>query len=103
MTDGSWFRYDAAAGLLTVSLHVQPGARKSGLAGLHGDALKIKIAAPALDNRANAALIEFLSARLAVPKSSIAIRRGATGRRKVIEITGDPGLAGRISKLATSG
>ncbi|MNC90733.1 hypothetical protein D3C83_68680 [compost metagenome] len=78
---------------------MQPGSRKNGIAGTHGDALKIRIAAPAVDNKANAALIEFLSETLGVPKSSIAIRHGATGRRKVVEIAGGPELVGRISKL----
>jgi hypothetical protein len=78
---------------------VQPGARKSAIAGIHGDALKIRIAAPAVDNKANAALVDFLSETLDVPRSAIAIRHGATGRRKVVEIAGGPELVGRISKL----
>ena len=82
----AWHRYDPAARRLTLTLHVQPGARKSGIAGTHGDALKIRIAAPAVDNKANAALIGFLSKTLDVPKSAVTIRHGATGRRKVVEI-----------------
>lgn len=91
--DSGWRRYDAAARRLTLTLHAQPGARKSEIVGLHGDALKVRIAAPAVDNRANAALIEFLSETLGVPKSAINIRHGVTGRRKVVEITGGPELA----------
>ncbi|MCC7487648.1 MAG: DUF167 domain-containing protein [Burkholderiales bacterium] len=94
-----WWRYDAAARRLTLTLHVQPGARRSGFAGMHGDALKVRIAAPASGNRANAQLIGFLSAALDVPGSAVAIRRGATGRRKVVEISGGPGLAARIAGL----
>lgn len=78
---------------------MQPGARKSGIAGFHGDALKIRIAAPAVDNKANAALAGFLSEALGVPKSAIAIRHGATGRRKVVEITGGPELAKALERL----
>jgi uncharacterized protein (TIGR00251 family) len=100
--DSTWLRYDVGAKRLTLSLHVQPGAKKNALAGLHGDALKIRIAAPAVDNQANAALIGFLSKVLGVPKSAIAIRRGATGRRKVVEITGGPGLATKVAALAAS-
>ena len=100
--DSTWFRYDAAARRFTLNLHVQPGARKSGIAGLHGDALKVKIAAPAADNKANAALIEFLSETLGVPKSAIAVRHGATGRRKVVEIAGGPELVQRVQALAAS-
>ena len=95
----AWHRYDAAARRLILTLHVQPGARKSGVTGAHGDALKIRIAAPAVDNKANAALIDFLSETLDVPKSSIAIRRGATGRRKVVEITGGPDLVSKLGPI----
>jgi len=92
----AWQRYDATTRRLTLTLHIQPGTRKSGIAGTHGDALKIRIAAPAVDNKANAALIEFLSEALDVPKSAIVIRHGATGRRKVVEITGGPDLGTKI-------
>lgn len=97
--DSGWCRYDPAARRLILSLHVQPGARQSRIAGLHGDALKIKVAAPAVDNKANGALIEFLGETLGVPKSSITIRHGATGRRKVIEITGDPELVKTLGQI----
>ena len=95
----SWCRYDVAARRLTLSLHVQPNARRSEIVGLHGDALTVRIAAPAVDNRANAALIEFLSETLGVPKSAIAIRHGATGRRKTVEISGGPELAARLGRI----
>lgn len=95
-----WASYDAAARRLTLALHVQPNARRSEIAGRHGDALKVRIAAPAVDNRANAALIEFLSAALAVPKAAVLIRHGATGRRKVVEISGGPEVPRRLTELA---
>jgi len=78
---------------------VQPNARRSEIAGFHGDALKVRIAAPAADNKANAELIEFLSKTLEVSKSAIAIRRGDTSRRKVVEITGGPELLAQVAKL----
>jgi hypothetical protein len=95
----AWHRHDPATRRITLTLHVQPGAKRSGVVGTHGDALKIRIAAPAVDNKANAALVDFLSETLDVPRSAIAIRHGATGRRKVVEIAGGPELVGRISKL----
>ena len=98
----AWHRYDPAARRLTLTLHVQPGARKSGIAGPHGDALKIRIAAPAVDNKANAALIAFLSEALAVPKSAIALRRGTTSRRKVVEISGGPELVKALGQVVRS-
>jgi uncharacterized protein (TIGR00251 family) len=100
--DSTWIKHAPAAGRLTLTLHIQPNARKSEIAGLHGDALKIRIAAPAVDNKANAALIDFLSETLGVLKSAIAIRHGATGRRKVVEISGGEALAKRLEALATS-
>ena len=73
--------------------------RKNAIAGPHGDALKVRIAAPAADNKANEALVDFLSGTLGVPKSYIAIRHGARARQKVIEIAAGPELAARAAKL----
>lgn len=82
----TWCRFDPGAGRITLNIHVQPNARVSAIAGLHGDALKIRIAAPAVDNKANAALIDFLRHFLKLPPSLISIRHGTHGRRKVVEI-----------------
>jgi uncharacterized protein len=98
--DSIWFQYDAPARRLSVTLHIQPNARKSEIVGLHGDALKVRIAAPAADNRANAALIEFLSETLGAQRSAITIRHGATSRRKVVEIEGGPDLLTRLRQFA---
>ena len=96
--EANWLSYDPAARRLTLTLHIQPGARKSGIAGIHGDALKIRIAAPASNNKANGALVEFLGETFGVPKSVVTIRRGATSRRKIIEITGGPELASKLGE-----
>lgn len=69
-----------------LKLHVQPGARRTALCGEHGEALKIKLAAPAVDGKANAALVEFLAQRLGVPKLRIVIAQGLTGRNKRVLI-----------------
>lgn len=95
----TWLRYDPVARRLTLTLHVQPNAAKSAFAGLHGDALKVRIAAPPADNRANAELVDYLGEALGVPKSAVAIRHGATGRRKVVEIAGGPELAAKLGEL----
>jgi uncharacterized protein len=100
--DSTWCRYDAAARRLSLTLHIQPGARKSEIAGLHGDALKVRIAAPAVVNKANAALIEFLGEALGIPRSVITIRHGAGARRKVVEVTGGPELVTRLAALAVT-
>ena len=98
--DSTWCRYDPASRRISLVLHVQPNARKDEIVGLHGGALKVKIAAPAADNKANSELVGFLGEALGVSKSAVAIRHGATGRRKVVEITGGPELVARLGKLS---
>ena len=66
-----WFRL-ATDGRITLTLHIQPGAKKTEFAGLHGDALKIRLAAPPVDGKANEALI----------------KSGQSSRRKVLEVSG---------------
>ena len=74
----------------TLTLHIQPGAKKTEVAGEHGDALKIRLAAPPVDGKANAALIAFVADRLGVAKSAVSLKSGQTSRRKVLEVTGAP-------------
>jgi uncharacterized protein len=73
---------------LRISVYVQPRASTTGVVGLHGDAWKIRVTAPPVDNAANAALIDFIASKLGRPKKSIRIVSGSTGRRKVVEIDG---------------
>lgn len=84
----SWCRYDAARGVLTLVLHVQPNAKRSGFAGLHGEALKVRIAAPAVDDKANAALCAFIAEALDAAKSAVHLVRGERSREKVLEVRG---------------
>lgn len=84
---GAWFR-TAPGGTLLLSVHVQPGARRTEVAGLHGNALKIRLAAPPVEGRANAALVEFLAERFSVPERQVTLIRGQKSREKVVEITG---------------
>jgi len=86
LTLPSWARPGADGRGLVLTLHIQPGARASGPAGRHGDALKLRIAAPANDNRANEALIDFLHDELALPRAALRIAHGARSRHKVIAI-----------------
>lgn len=82
-----WLRV-AADGRITLTLHIQPGAKKSEFAGLHGDALKIRLAAPPVDGKANEALLRFIADALSLPKSAVTLKSGQTSRRKVLEIQG---------------
>ena len=63
---------------------VQPRSSRNMIAGLHGDALKIKLTAPPVDNAANKMCIGFLAKSLQVSKSSIDIISGHTSRTKMI-------------------
>ena len=92
-----WFR-QAANGGITLTLHIQPGAKKTEIAGLHGDALKIRLAAPPVDGKANEALIKFIADTLGLAKSAVHLKSGQTSRRKVLEVLG--ASATTIAKLA---
>jgi len=83
----TWFR-TGVDGSITLTLHIQPGAKKSEIAGLHGDALKIRLNAPPVDGKANAALVEFIAEALGVPRSAVSLKSGQTSRRKVIAVIG---------------
>ena len=80
-----WFRV-AADGRVTLTLHIQPGAKKTEIAGLHGDALKIRLAAPPVDGKANEALVKFVAEALKLPKSAVNLKSGQASRRKVLEV-----------------
>ena len=82
-----WYRV-AADGRITLTLHIQPGAKKTETAGLHGDALKIRLAAPPVDGKANEALVRFIAEALNLPKSAVNLKSGQTSRRKVLEVSG---------------
>lgn len=74
--------------MTTLIFHVQPRARTTEIAGWHGDAIKIRLAAPPVEGKANAALLAFLAEALRLPTSAICIARGKRGHRKRLELTG---------------
>lgn len=78
---------DTPAGVI-LTVHVQPGAVRHAYAGLHGDALKFRIAAPPVDGAANAALCAFLAELCGLPKSAVRVETGQTGRRKRLLVKG---------------
>ena len=96
----AWHRYDPVRRRLTLNVHVQPNAAGSAVVGLHGDAVKIRVAAPAVDDRANRTLVAFLHEVLGVRASQISIRHGSNGRRKTVEIVeADAALLERVGAL----
>jgi uncharacterized protein (TIGR00251 family) len=77
---------------LELAVHVQPGARRSEVRGVHGGALKISLGARAVEGAANEALLDLLAAALEVPKKRCAIVSGETSRHKRVRIE-SPGRA----------
>src|SRR5215467_13296408 len=75
-------------GAIIVGVRVQPRASKDEIAGEMGGALKVRLRAPAVENRANDALIEYLAQLLKTPKAAVRILSGDRSRTKRIEIRG---------------
>ena len=83
----AWSEGDGVPTLaLVLTLHVQPGAKRTEVAGVHGDALKIRLAAPPVDGKANAALLRFLADAFGVPQRAVTLVRGETSRQKTVRI-----------------
>jgi len=81
-----WHRREGDS--VTLTLHIQPGAKRSEVAGLHGDALKIRLAAPPVEGRANEALLRFIADSFEVPLRQVELLRGAQSRHKMVKVTG---------------
>ena len=80
-----------------IDLHVQPNARHPGVQGLHDDRLKLAVAAPAHEGRANEAVIATLADLLNVPKKAVTVVAGNSTRRKRVHIDGvSPADAHRV-------
>jgi len=73
---------------IRLRLHIQPRAATTELAGVHGDALKVRVAAPPVDGAANEALVRFLAEQLGVPRSAVRVESGAASRAKVVAVDG---------------
>lgn len=73
---------------VVLMVHAQPGAKQSAFAGVHGDALKIRLAAPALEGRANRELCRFLAGEFAVTVSAVTVLSGEGARRKRVHVEG---------------
>ena len=73
---------------MILDLHVQPGAKKSEFAGEHGGRMKLRLAAPAVEGKANEALVDFLADYFDVPKRNVRIAAGLKSRQKRVIIEG---------------
>ncbi|MEW6165581.1 MAG: DUF167 family protein [Pseudomonadota bacterium] len=82
----TWLRADGDDVILT--LHIQPGAKKTEVAGPHGDALKIRLAAPPVDGKANAALLAFVAEKVSVGRTAVELVSGQTARAKRVRVAG---------------
>jgi uncharacterized protein len=81
-------RVHEAGGRVRFSVRVQPRASRSEIAGVYGDALKVRLSAPPVDGAANDALIEFLAHVFAVGRRDVRILAGEISRSKIVEIEG---------------
>lgn len=81
-----WYRREGDN--VTLTLHVQPGAKRNEVAGLHGDALKIRLAAPPIEGRANEALLRFIADCFLVPLRDVELKQGAQSRHKRVQVRG---------------
>ena len=79
---------EAIPGGVRLLLHVQPGASTSEVAGLHGERIKLRIASPPVDGRANAAVVAWLAKCIGLPRGSIRLVRGEHSRQKTVELEG---------------
>ena len=73
---------------LFLRVYIQPRASKNEIAGCYDDKLKIRLTAPAIEDKANKALIEFLAKKISVAKSAIQIISGEHSRTKLVKIDG---------------
>ena len=77
-----------AEGTVLLRLHVQPGAGRSAVVGRHGDAVKLRVAAPPTGGRANDAVLELLAESLGVKAGDLELVGGASSRSKRVRVTG---------------
>lgn len=90
---------------IQLQIKVVPGSSRDGVAGWLGEALKIRVRAPAERGKANAAVLATLAAALGVPRESVSIVAGRASARKVVEISGlsDAEVRQRLSGAGSQG
>ncbi len=71
-----------------LELRVQPRAARTEFAGVHGDRLKLRLHAPPVDGKANAALVEFIAEAFGVPRARVILEQGQASRDKRVRVCG---------------
>lgn len=89
MTDLPVFVRQIDANTWLLSLWIQPGAKKTEPMGIFDDRLKLRLSAPAVENKANMALIKYISKLLGIRQSKISLVSGALSRQKTIQVESD--------------
>lgn len=82
--------YQKTGNIITLTIYVQPGAKHNKIIGIHGDALKIKLATQPIEGRANNALVRYIATLFEVPLSQVTLKRGNKSRHKIIEVRASP-------------
>lgn len=88
MKDDSTIAVQERGGAIAFAVRVTPRASRDAIEGAYQGALKVRLTAPPVDDRANEALIDLLAERLNVPKSAVRIVAGAKSRTKQVEVAG---------------
>lgn len=70
------------------AVHVQPRAKKPGIDGTHGDALRVRVHAPPVDGAANDDVIAVIADALGVPRRAVRIAAGLSARQKLVDVDG---------------
>lgn len=81
-----WYKQENDS--VIIKIYVQPGAKRTEIAGLHGEALKIRLASPPIDGRANELLLKYIALLFNVPLRQVELKRGDKSRHKIITIIG---------------
>ena len=87
-SESTWPCVRETAQGVVLDLSVIPGAKRTEVVGLHDGALRLRLAAPPVDGKANEALLRWLASELGQPRRALTLLRGASGRRKQVLIEG---------------
>ena len=93
-----WCRHDGDTVIL--NLYIQPGARQTAISGFHDGALKIRLASPPLNGRANEALLKYIALLYDVPVRQVELKRGDKSRHKIVIVRGSKMTPDLINGLA---